>query len=117
MNEIINFNNSTEYKSQQTLVKLLEEHSFYFEPINEYDNNMFYLIIQYTEKKRGANFFNKFFGWAHKVDEDKIFERRLSYLTWDDNGFEILKPCVYTRQDISNILSDTNLQYIGPATL
>lgn len=117
MENIINFNNSTEYKSQQTLVSILEDHNFYFEPINEYDNNMFYLIVQYTEKKRGANFINKIFGWAHKVDEDKIFERRLSYLTWDDDGFERLKPCVYTRQDIINILSDTNRLYIGAETL
>lgn len=113
----INFNNSTEYKSQQTLVNILEGHNFYFEPINEYDNNMFYLIVQYSVKKRGANLFNKIFGWAHWVEEDKIFERKLSYLTWDNEGFEILKPCVYTRQDIINILSDTNRLYIGSATL
>lgn len=115
--EIINFNKSSEYKSQQTLVNLLEEHFFYFEPINEYDNNMFYLVIRYTERKKGASMVNKLFGWAHKVEENRIFERKLSYLTWDEDGYERLKPCVYTRQDVINILSDTNRLYIGAATL
>lgn len=113
----IKFNENNNYKSQQTLVSLLKEHKFYFEPINAYENTMFYLVIRWSEKKKAAGLLNKLFGWAHKVNEERFYERRLSYQVWDDESFLMTEPCVYTRQDVLDILSDTHENYVGEDTL
>ena len=113
----IKFNETNNYKSQQTLVGILQNHKFFFESINGYENTNFYLVIRYSEKKKVANFLNKLFGWAHKVNEERFYERRLSYQTWDEEGFQTSEPCVYTRNDILNILADTHENYVGEETL
>lgn len=113
----IKFNDNNNCKSQQTLVSLLKTHKFRFEPINAYENTMFYLVVRWSERKRAAGFLNKIFGWAHRVSEERFYERRLSYQTWDNEGFLTSEPCVYTRDDILDILSDTHENYVGEETL
>lgn len=109
----IKFNDKAECQSQQTLVGILKKHKFYFKPINEYENSMFYLVIRYSERKKTAGFFNKLFGWAHKLNEERYIEKKISYVVLDDEGFETLVPCVYTRKDIIGIISDTHENYVG----
>lgn len=109
----IKFNETMEYKSQQTLVNILKRHKFYFKPINNYENSNFYLIVRYSEKRKTAGFINKLFGWAHKLNDERYIEKPLSYVNWDDEGFEVLVPCVYTRKDITDIINDTHENYVG----
>ena len=48
----IKFNETNNYKSQQTLVGILQNHKFFFESINGYDNTNFYLVVRYSEKNK-----------------------------------------------------------------
>lgn len=110
----ITFNDAPAWASQQTIVKILKQVKYKFEPINEYENNLFYCITQQKDHDPLKNSFKKF---GFKV-KDKFFSCPLAITVCGFyNGLPVVEPIVFTRNDVLNIISDVPENYIGPDEL
>lgn len=98
--------------SQQTIVKVLRERSYYFKPINEYENTQFYCMVVCRKQHVFGKFLNFILG-----DRNDNVECPLMIDVCGDFGRPIVEPFVFTRDDVMRIIRDVPDTYVGSQKL
>ena len=110
----INFKGEPMLASQQTIVKLLKEVKYKFEPLNEYDNTQFICVTMYPEDDPIKTQFRRI---GFKIKE-KYYSCPLALTVC---GFYKRRPVqeimVFNRNDVLNIIKDVPENYVGPDIL
>lgn len=108
----IKFNNGKQVMSQMTLVNVLKKHKYYFAPINEYNDKLYYCIIK-CEKENAATFFYNKFKWARIKKHIKYIEQPLCLYICSCISEDNYEPIVFTQMEVENILYDVPENYVG----
>lgn len=110
----VTFNETPVFAAQQTTVKILKQVKYHFEPVNEYENTLFYCITKQREYRPFRDSFKKF---GVKV-KDKYTSCPLAITVCGlYDGRPLVEPIVFTRQDVLNIIRDVPENYEGPESL
>lgn len=101
-------------KSQQTIVKVLKSiEGYYFKPINDYDNTLFWCMTKCPLTDKAYDFFYSLVKWMGvKRRPTKYFDRPLT-LNACRGDESIYEPFVFTREEIEEIVSDVPEKYVG----
>lgn len=108
--ETIKFKEMVQANSQETLVRVLKKYSYYFEPINEYENEHFHCIIRCPVK-------DPIFGWLKAKSKQKYDEYPIGLSICSCYKEPFVEPIVFTRDDVISIVKDVPNTYIGDDTL
>lgn len=110
----LNFKEIPVCYSQQTIVKILKQVKYHFEPVSEYENTQFACVTEVKEKSLW-NSFMKFFGVKVK---DKYYNCPLMLtICGNIDTKSIDEIMVFTRDDVERILRDVPENYTGENTL
>ncbi|MBP5458330.1 MAG: hypothetical protein J6Y37_17710 [Paludibacteraceae bacterium] len=110
----INFKEVPVCYSQQTIVKILKEVKYHFEPIIDYENTQFVCVTEIKEDDIIKSVL-KFFGFKVK---DKYRKCTLALtICGNTPGQPIVEPMVFTRDDVERVLRDVPENYTGEKTL
>lgn len=108
MIDAIKFKQTAPVMSQMAIVSILKTHQYYFEPVNDFCNYYFYLVVKVARETLFTRVFHK----TPSFNE--------TYLAIDVCGgdfCDVRRRMVFTRDDIQKILSDVPENYIGEAEL
>lgn len=102
------------YASQQTIVKVLRQVKYTFEPLNEYENTQF--ICEVQNVKNGP--FKSIAKALGAKVKDNYVSCPLSLTVCNQySGDPIFEPMVFNREDVLKIISDVPENYVGPEEL
>ncbi len=110
----VNFNAMPDYASQQTIVKVLKQVKYTFEPLNEYENTQFICETQHV-KNGPFKALAKAFG--AKVKDSYVSCPLAITICNQYSGDPIFEPMVFNREDVLKIISDVPENYVGPEEL
>lgn len=97
------------WQSQQTIVKILKQVKYRFEPLNEYENNEFICV---TEQKARRGPLKELMASMGAKVKDKYDFCPLTLTICGEYG-SIVETMVFTREDVKRIISDVPEHYIG----
>ena len=111
---LVSFNDVPVWASQQTIVKVLRQTKYYFEPVSDYENTQFVCVTKQKNYEPFKNVFKKF-GFKPK---EKYTSCPLAITVCGIYGAEpIVEPMVFTREDVLKIIRDVPENYEGPDVL
>lgn len=114
----IKFSEQQVIKSQRTIVHILRNMKYTFQPISKYDNNYFYCIIHCEQKEpKAIVWLRKYLNWLLPRPKNEYIDYRLTLSFRDCNDYYIDEPMVFNRQEVKNIVSDVPDNYIGEEVL
>lgn len=110
----VNFKETPMFASQQTIVKLLKNVKYTFEPLNEYENTQFICVTMYPEDDPVKSQFRRI---GFKIKE-KYYSCPLSLTVCGYyKGRPVQEVMVFNRNDVLNIIKDVPENYVGPDIL
>ena len=110
----IKFKDVPVWTSQQTIVKILKQVKYHFEPVSEYENTQFVCV---TEQENYNPIKDSFKRIGLKVKK-KYSQCPLAITVC--GGYKnqpIVEPIVFTREDVKRIIADVPENYTGPEIL
>ena len=106
----LNFKDVPVCYSQQTIVKILRQIKYHFEPVSEYENTQFVCVTEVKQSKLLSGLW-RFLGFKVK---DKYFNCPLALtICGNIDTKSIDEIMVFTRDDIQRILKDVPENYTG----
>ena len=118
MEKNIKFKEGTKFNSQQTIVKVLKDKKYEFEPINEYQNTLFYCVTLCEDPDWLKDFLSKLFGWAGFKYKKRYVKCPLMITVC--GGLypnSVYEPIVFNREEVEGIISDLPENYVGEEIL
>lgn len=110
----LTFNDIPAWASQQTIVKILKQVKYKFEPISSYENTQFLCV---TEQKRSEPIKESLMSLGIKMKPKYSSCPLAITICGPYNGSPLVEPIVFTRDDVMRIISDVPENYIGPEAL
>ena len=112
----LKFKEITNCLSQRTMVKLLKKYSYKFVPINEYENELFYCMLEYPVNNNMFKWFFKMFKWLGAKEKVEYVSGPLSLTICNEVIFPA-EPMVFDREEIKRIFNDVPEHYVGDDTI
>lgn len=112
----IKFNEPKPIMSQRTLAKILEKHKYYFEPINDYTDELFYCIIKCEKRHEFLEFLYKIFRMRFLKPKEEYIDTPLEFHVANLSYQEFI-PLVIDKEEIIKIIKDVPENYAGEKVL
>lgn len=116
MTKKLTFNEAPVWASQQTIVKILKDVKYTFEPVSQYENTQFYCM---TSQKLNEPLRDKLRKIGFKKIKERYYKCPLA-VTMKGGLYSsnpIVEPIVFNQSDVTKIISDVPENYVGPDVL